>query len=299
MGQNTAQVPLLLLAISAAVSSAPPPTKDGMSTGQPVEFCESMPYLELKKVIWSNLGGLGPDSGREGIFWRVRANRHVGLPEEFEDESLHDLQLRVHATSSYQAKCPECNGKAKDLCQISCESGTNVSVVMQFYDAVTKKNVTLPRGSLTFVDFDREDMQRAIEFVTVPVDTFSRTYTANGTTLLFQRESGMGSITFWAGIQGVGMDNPDRPWILTPTQKRKSLTLQFEHLSELEVTMGSVDAGTVEREMLFAFHPGILCAVTRLPNGVMVNATDSSTTGNPVPVLEFGANAAAPEIVNL
>mmetsp|Transcript_124015 Transcript_124015/g.246958 ORF Transcript_124015/g.246958 Transcript_124015/m.246958 type:complete len:298 (-) Transcript_124015:154-1047(-) len=289
MGQTTVQMTAILLALLAFQSEATAPPVDSMKHSP---LCDSMPYVELGEALWSNLGGHGPNQGAEGLIWRVQANRQVGLPKEFDDRSLHDLQLHVHAVTPYENNCPKCNGIERDLGKIFIESGRNVSLVMYFHDAVTKRNVTLPQGTLTFFDFDTENANTAIEFVTVQ-ESFAHTYTAYGTTLLFQKEPDKKSITFWANVQGVAMDNPFSPWILTPTQKRKSLTLQFDFVREFKVTLGSINTGSYARGMLFAFHPGILCALTRLPNGVMVPATDSSLTGNPVPVLQFGERSTA------
>lgn len=137
-----------------------------------------------------------------------------------------------------------------------------------------------------------ETTNKSIEFVTVR-DSFSHTYTALGTTLLYQREPNKKNTTFWASTEGIAMDNPTSPWIMTPTQKRKSLTLQFEGVQEIEVTFGTLNTGNYACDMLFAFSPSILCASTKLPNGVVVPATDTSVKGNPVPVLQFGLRSTA------
>jgi len=288
MGRSAAMLPVALWALR---SLATPPARPEGKKNAP-QLCDSMPYLDFKEALWSNLGGLGPDRGAEGMTWRVQANRHTGLPWAFENRSLHDLQLHVHAIGPYKNSCPKCNGFKNGLGSVVVDSGTNVSLLMHFYDTVKKENVTLPKGSLSFVDFDKEATSKAIEFVTVH-DSFSHTYTANGTTLFFEKDLRKKTTTFWASVQGVGADNPTSLGIMTPTQKRKGLTLQFGGSQSFEVTVGSVNSGSYPREVLFAFHPGIVCALTRLPNGVVVPATDSTVRGNPMPVLEFGGRTTA------
>lgn len=223
--------------------------------------CGSYPYVRLRNVTHSNLGNKGPDKGREGIEYQGRVH-HVGLEEQF--------LVTLNAKSDYQPSWPKENGYKNYFGQINVKQGTNVSLTLGVYNMTSKEKIVVPRFVLTVFDLDQGKENRSVEFFTIA--NFKKVWLSNETELT-QTDNDDGSSTFTATVEGSGTDNPTNPLALTPLQKNRAVTFEFEDLDEVPFTFGA-SSGHTTRVFMFAIRPSLLCAYTKLPDGTLVNATD-------------------------
>merc|ERR1712083_989465 len=101
---------------------------------------------------------------------------------------------------------------------INWKPGTTVGLVANFWDPETKKNLTIPRGYMTFSDIDAgRDGEK--EFVTV--SNFFENYYVGDQTMM-QTEEHILTTTFWGRDSELGYDNPKQNAELTAVQKKKS-----------------------------------------------------------------------------
>lgn len=82
---------------------------------------------------------------------------------------------------------------------------------------------------------------------------------------------------FWGTDSELGYDNPEQNALLTAVQKKKSVTLQIgtEGLQAAVFRFGSLP-GESAREIRFGFMPTMLCSKTRMPDGSVLDATETS-----------------------
>jgi len=152
------------------------------------------------------------------------------------------------------------------------EAGNDSGLGGKLWDPETKKNLTLPRGYMTFSDIDAgKDGEK--EFVTAS-NYFENYYVGDQT--MVQTEEHILSTTFWGKDAELGLDNPKQNAELTPVQKKKAVTLQFgkEGLQAAVFKFGSLQ-GETSREIRFGFQPTMLCSKTHMPDGSILDAMDS------------------------
>jgi len=159
--------------------------------------------------------------------------------------------------------------------------GTDVSLTANFWDPVSKKNLTLPRGYMTFSDLDAGlQAEREYEFVTVS-NFFYNYYIGDQATMTVDPH--VLTTTFWGKETSILTDMPSQEAMLTLQQKRKAVTLQTGPAGlQAVVFKFGCNPGRSMRIIQFNFQATMLCAQTQLWNGRLVAATETSG-GNAFP----------------
>lgn len=235
--------------------------------------CAGFPSIKIEKMLVNNLGGYGPDVGKPpGMVFEVSMS-NVGLTQT-------KAHLKVNTFTGYVPNWVPSNGLHTEWAAINWKPGTTVGLVANFWDPETKKNLTIPRGYMTFSDVDA-GLRDEEEFVTVS-NFFSNYYVGDKT--MMRTEEHILTTTFWGTDGELGLDNPEINAVLTPVQKKKSVTLQFgpEGLQAAVFKLGS-DKGHSAREIRFGFEASLLCSKTRMPNGRILDAMELGQ-GNIFPV---------------
>jgi len=227
--------------------------------------CAEFPSIKIEKILVNNLGGYGPDKGNPpGIVFEVSMS-NVGLPQT-------KAHLIVNTFTGYVPNWVASNGLHGEWAAINYKPGTTVGLVANFWDPETKKNLTIPRGYMTFSDIDAgRDGEK--EFVTVS-NFFENYYVGDQT--MTQTEEHILTTTFWGRDSELGYDNPEQNAELTAVQKKKSVTLQFstDGLQAAVFKVGCLP-GKSSREIRFGFQPTMLCSKTHMPDGNILGATES------------------------
>jgi len=246
---------------SAAVSSA---TLAETQRRLTADQCGEFPSIKIEKILVNNLGGLGPDTGKPPgmVFEVVMSN--VGLPQT-------KAHLQVNAFTGYLPWWVGSNGLHGEWATINVRPNTAVGLVANFVDPETNKNLTLPRGYMTFFDIDAGHNGQK-EFVTV--SNFFPNYFVGDQTMVHTEEHLLVT-TFWGRDSEFGHDNPVQHAELTPVQEKKSVTVQFgaEGLQAAVFKFGSL-VGTSPREIRFGFQPTMLCSKTHMPDGNILDALE-------------------------
>lgn len=212
----------------------------------PTSECTNDLQLNLVQPTHSNLGGLGPDSGRASLVY--------GNVVTFEGRSL-DLVVKV-ADGSYAATKPGKNGVTDSglLGVIGVKAGSAVNLEFKIVDSDTGEAVALPALALTFLDLDTGKKGKGVESVEV----------CGADSALVSEGSELGQMVsngctkFTATTEGSAADNPPSVTDLSPEHVRRVATYAFRNLDTFEVKL-EVAKGWGQRLFLFAFHPGIAC----------------------------------------
>ena len=182
------------------------------------------------RLIHSNLGGLGPDSGKPE---EMRIN---GVAKTFDGRRV---DLIVTVSSDYSAANVNQNEqKAGGLVSINIRSGTHADFVLSFVDGVTCPEdgskapcdvVELEQFELSIYDIDLFSGRGSAPGVTEKFrlakgsfDSWSVTYDSD-----VRIGSELGTTTFRASKQGTIRDNPSDPSNLTPLQRRRTVSFLF------------------------------------------------------------------------
>jgi hypothetical protein len=249
------------------------------------ETCDDYVNIELLGLLHNNLGGHGPNEGDEGIRYSARLGG-AGMGQL-------DMIVEVHASKSYLPAVAwsnetntsfntKLNGLAEGLvpsnaslcegCRVtnfgSIGLHPNSSVKLTFIFLTDKENraVKLDELSMTWFDLDKGPCtgwplceERAVESVT-PHGNYSA-YMSNHNHVKYDLDGDRA--TFSAMKEGDGSDNPVNSRLLTEEQLRKSVTVVYSKIDEINVTLGVTqgnDRGP--RVILFDFVPTLLCAET-------------------------------------
>jgi len=227
--------------------------------------CAEFPSIRIEKILVNNLGGYGPDRGKPpGMVFEVSMS-NVGLPQT-------KAHLKVNTFTGYVPNWTPSNGLHGEWVTINWKPGTTVGLVANFWDPETNKNLTIPRGYMTFSDIDSgRDGEK--EFVTV--SNFFENYFVGDQTMT-QTEEHILTTTFWGKDSELGYDNPKQNAELTAVQKKKSVTLQFSNdgLQAAVFKFGCLP-GKSAREIRFGFQPTMLCSKTHMPDGNILDAMES------------------------
>jgi len=272
---------------------------------QTSETCNDYPHLRLLQTLHNNLGGHGPDAGREGI--RYLAQLVSGGKSE-------QLILEVHTGSSYSPAIPSANGLSssqaeglgghtvRELCRhnqcanamyfgsVNIRSGTATNITFSFFDHDLKPRL-LPEISLTFFDLDTGSCSsspfgtsctaHSVESVT-PLGSYVAYLSGNTQVKYDVREK---RSVFSASKYGSPEDNPLNSRLLTLEQMDKAVTSVFSGVQEVTVTLAASE-GTTARGFFFDFVPSLLCAETvkewpawmRVRPGETITSTRTATT---------------------
>jgi len=231
--------------------------------------CEDLPFINITKVISSNLGKQGPDKDEpEGIIYEAHAI-NTGA-------DTHKLQIHVHSlknfdveesNTSYDASYTPAfktgkfvNGVEGKFAIINIQQNTSLKLRLHAYDADAKEDVELPHGAISFFDLDTgKDNNHSVEHV--KIDHFAAYYLSNETEITDSREGDFA--TFRATKEGTGADNPSNPMQLTKLQKDRAVTIEFENVKFFNFEIGA-SAGATGRLFSFVLRPSMLCARTKV-----------------------------------
>lgn len=247
--------------LAGALSSATLAEAPRQLTADP---CAEFPSIKIEKILVNNLGGYGPDKDKPpGMVFEVSMS-NVGIPQT-------KAHLKVNTFTAYVPNWVPSNGLHGEWAAVNWKPSTTVGLVANFWDPETKKNLTIPRGYMTFSDVDAgTDGEK--EFVSVS-NFFTNYYLGDQT--MTQTEEHILTTAFWGNDEELGYDNPEQNAVLTAVQKKKSVTLQFgeEGLQAAVFKFGSLP-GQSAREIRFGFMPNMLCSKTRMPDGRILAATE-------------------------
>lgn len=219
----------------------------------PVELaadpCAGFPFISLERVTHSNLGGLGPDKGDEGIVFSAKDY----VPGSYTE----DLVITLNASAKYKAGHVSDNGIHGKYGQISMEGGTEAEFTFRIIDPATKKPKKVKKQEFTFLDLDQSAGVTNREYI--KVRDVAQVWLTKNTEILVSEVDGTKQYT--SSVEGDGHDNPRDPLALTVQQKNRAVTMEFRDFSELKVTLGSTPGPHV-RDFFFVARPTLLCAQT-------------------------------------
>jgi hypothetical protein len=215
----------------------------------------SLDGLYFRKVLHSNLGGWGPDTGETSL--SLESNRTL------DGENVSHLEFRVTANSPYRPGLPSFNGISYGLvgryATVVVMPGTSVNLTFKVFNMRTNTPIHMPSVSFTFFDLDEYKGHTASEMIIardfayaeLTVDTeISQTVNSDGTT------------TFQASTPGTFEDNPVDPLLLTEQQRNRAVTLTYTDTDEISVRLGATPGSSAARAFTFVAHPVLQCAKT-------------------------------------
>jgi biotin carboxyl carrier protein len=199
-----------------------------------------------------NLGGKGPDAGKEGMVYHVKDVR-----------SGKELELRVNALSEYFPQASRMNGILGEYGSVNLKAGTHVDLNFSFWDPQTGEPAYLQHVAFTFFDLDQDSTRRVSEYVIA--DGF--TYAMKEPTSELMQDDGTdlndGRVKFSASTSGTGQDNPKDPDHLNQQQKDRAITFFYDSVRHFKVTIGATGKDLDSpRWFTFVGRPTLLCTPT-------------------------------------
>eukprot|EP00438_Fugacium_kawagutii_P007380 Skav203432 [mRNA] locus=scaffold727:102299:103840:+ [translate_table: standard] len=233
--------------------------------------CNDFPSLHILEVVHNNLGGVGPDSGSEGLFYHVRSSQGK------------DFEMRVHA-EDFNCPFPDRNGMKGEFATVNVASESDVSLHFRFHDWHTKAPVTMDDFALTFVDLDHGPGNAGVEELVIRGD-WTQAVVAEDTNLLVQTPEESDQIAFRATDEAAKPDEPKTPNTLTLGQFNKAVTVKFSYAKAFTATVKVLTRSYYPRFFEFVGQGSILCAHDpaggKLPVGeVYINKEQLKKTQN-------------------
>jgi hypothetical protein len=209
-------------------------------------------YPDLVKVDFAlaentnnNLGGLGPQTGEEGLYYQNVATANAA-------GDVYDLRVTVFG-DSYTPNNAKNNGENGHYGQINVACGTSVNLKFQFIDQKTGEPAALERFMISFFDMDQGRFGGGEEHIILwpgYASTLLSTVTEVQKTDV-PCPQGVGTCEkFSSSTGGVGADNPKDPLVLTEQQAARTFAVYYEGVSEFMVTL-TAGAGKGGRNFLF------------------------------------------------
>lgn len=206
----------------------------------------------LRNVLHNNLGGAGPDSGKEGIVYNASENKN--------GDFVRNLKVKVNALTDYASESSGKNGMSDDFGTIRVDAGKSVHLKFSFFSE-DDKPLTLRVFRITLYDLDaaagHKSNEYAIGYGEPKVDTTSDTQVK-------EKELKAGTKVMATEV-GSGSDNPDKSTQLTESQKEKSAVMVYRDVHSVELTLGSTK-GTAPRAFEFALHSALACKTVQVPD---------------------------------
>lgn len=213
--------------------------------------CSGFYRIHLDKVIHSNLGHMGPDTGDEGIVYDATGVNELPNGTEIREKLLTKLE----AMTPYKPFNNRDNGINGEFASINQNSGDVVEVRVSFYSPDGRPK-TISKFSLTVFDLDDESPTQGVEYVVV--EDYYEEHRANGTSLKKIELAG-GKWEFQATVHGTGADNPSHPAKLSPEQQRKSVEFSYLNKDKFHVHFGSHGKQGGPRYSQFVFNASFQC----------------------------------------
>jgi len=212
--------------------------------------------IRLLETAHSNLGGMGPDKGEEGILYKA-----VEINEERTGFVNQDIIVKISALSPYHRKDEPANGLEGSFAYIALDSGDSIDVAITFEDAKTRKDIKLEKKlGLSFYDLDHGAHHKGVEyFVAQDVSDDDSVFMTSDSTVLVHDVGG--HHRFEATEYGDGEDNPEDPSDLTADQRDKAVVVVYPPGEQsIKLTLGSIGFGAGVRYAMFVFESNLLCA---------------------------------------
>lgn len=200
--------------------------------------------ISLTKVVLSNLGRAGPQTGEEGIHIEATGTWFDRLGRGHHE----DILVKMNAMSDYS---PWGNGEDNTLwgnaqdkfAQVCQPSGSSVQISISFWTRDGSARVDFHGNKLALVvydmdtgDVDSNGQRGGVETVEAHGFVFS---SRSKDTTIREEQLADGWVKFSASIFGDGSDNPTDPDNLTPQQSTKVVVLLYDQPSQIDLIIGS------------------------------------------------------------
>ncbi|CAL1146830.1 unnamed protein product [Cladocopium goreaui] len=281
LGALGAFVALAVLAVIGASLRAPF-TVNNVSKVHPISMfnsvqselqptCTDFPRLHILEVTHSNLAGVGPDSGPEGLYYHVRSSKG------------RDFEMRVHGAKGLACPFPKLNGMHGMYATVNVASKSSANLRFTFHDWHTKQPVVMDDFTITFFDLDHGYGNAGVEEVVIQGDWTQAVVAEDTTILVHQAESSEHKIAFKATEEALRPDEPKNPLHLTLRQFNKAVSLKFVRAKSFTADLKVTTTSQYPRFFEFLGEASILCASNpnggKLPSGeVYVNRAQLEKT---------------------
>jgi hypothetical protein len=202
----------------------------------PADVCDRA--LSFNGMKSNNLNGFGPASGAEAFRF---ANVMPGV------------DLVVKADEGYRPANSAKNGVAlRKYGRLNMASGTESTMTFRFVESSGQNAVKVERFLFTVFDVDHGN--RCTSRMTVNATRYAAYYVDPQTELVVHTDIGgptwPASSTFMSSQKGTGKDNPKFPRKLSPTQRARSVTFEYQNVKffTMSFKMGEGQGG---RNILF------------------------------------------------
>mmetsp|Transcript_64509 Transcript_64509/g.162328 ORF Transcript_64509/g.162328 Transcript_64509/m.162328 type:complete len:559 (-) Transcript_64509:22-1698(-) len=212
--------------------------------------------FRLESTVHTNLGGLGPDDGDEGI---------VYLVAELKDgEWTRDIKLKVNAKSSYNASTASKNGMTRDFGGIRLNSDGEVDLQFSLWD-LDDSPLTLDTFHMSWYDLDHAPQGGAKEYVVA--QGAERVNLTTGS-IVHREDLEDGGVKLEATVYGTIADNPKSSADLTDMQKKKTAVLKYRSVHSFDMTLGIYKGQGAPRNFIFAPHDAFSCKLMEIEDPV-------------------------------
>lgn len=200
------------------------------------------------KLIHSNLGGAGPDTGDETLVYQGVAAVDGA-----------EVNLVVAALSAYTPYNAKKNGLAGTFGQINLQVETKVDLSFRLVYNSGGDDAPMDSFYFSFVDLDQGSAPSAAEKITVK--GFESYRLSEETEVLFKAR-GEDAATFSSSWRGGKLDNPSNPLSMNKLERDRTVTAVFRNTSSFEVTFEEIGyANEVQgRNFLFAGVSDLVCS---------------------------------------
>lgn len=210
----------------------------GAKCGGNADECGHLYRIDLKGVEHNNLGGNGPDSGKEGLFYTAEGTySENGLRlYDYVTVEIHDMKNPEMLYTPWLAAENGIGGRG--FAQITQISGNSVEVAISFKNKAGEPlDIHGKELRITVYDMDTGLSGGGVEYVTA--SGFSEYLRTPDTTVALASGSDQSTATFKATMFGDGRDNPSDAMTLTGYHKSKSVVLVYRKTSSLILKLGS------------------------------------------------------------
>lgn len=216
----------------------------------PSDVCDkALAFTGMKS---NNLNGFGPATGAEAF-------RFANV--------LPGVDLVVKADDNYRPAKPERNGVfRRKYGRLNILSGIETFMTFRFVESNGQNPVKLERFLFTVFDVDHGN--RCTSRMTVNATRYAAYYVDQDTELIVHTDEGgptwPASSTFSSSQRGSGTDNPKFPRKLSPTQRARSVTFEYQNVKFF--TMGfKMGPGQGGRNILFGGLSSLTADVCPFP----------------------------------
>jgi len=217
--------------------------ESGDSCGLPTDTCQKSVEVSLDTVIQNNLAGAGPDAGEPGI--RFSRAAIVG-------GRVIDVVLKA-VGGTYAGKVNK-NGKKGEFGVVSLKSGRTVDLEYSFVDSESGESVSLDAVALSFYDLD--EGKKGSSRTTLTACGATNAIITTNTELTVDRPNQCYAVS--SSLHGTAANNPSSPGTLSEDQGARSVTVSYESVSSIQVTV-AMGKGWGSRNLFWSFQPSIAC----------------------------------------